>query len=250
MWSGRRHRWNSLLAAVTLLLGTLPPAFAQDGLDQIIAIARGGLFYDNWYEALEIEAPSDTHPAYPSEGGQSGAATWRCKECHGWDYRGVDGAYGQGSHYTGIKGIRDTVGGDPASIAEIIRNPQHGYSREMLTDSAVEKLAAFVSRGQIDMDQYIDRATKEASGSASGGFRQYRMVCSLCHGPNGKRLNFGTEDEPEFLGTIANDNPWEVLHKIRNGQPGVPMIALSGLSNLSVQHQVDILAYTRTLPIE
>ena len=27
----------------------------------------------------------------------SGSDTWRCKECHGWDYMGVDGAYAGGS---------------------------------------------------------------------------------------------------------------------------------------------------------
>ena len=39
---------------------------------------------------------------------RTGAATWRCKECHGWDYMGVDGQYGHGPHKTGFPGILDT----------------------------------------------------------------------------------------------------------------------------------------------
>jgi len=35
--------------------------------------------------------------ATQSSNTRSGKDTWRCKECHGWDYMGVDGAYGSGS---------------------------------------------------------------------------------------------------------------------------------------------------------
>ena len=69
------------------------------------SIARGGRLYDNWFEEIREHAPSRTHPAYPASGGQSADAktNWRCKECHGWDYRGRDGAYGEGKHATGMK---------------------------------------------------------------------------------------------------------------------------------------------------
>lgn len=68
---------------------------------------RGGLLYDKWWEINGQAAPPGNHPFYPSIGKQSGADTWRCKECHGWDYRGKGGAYSSptGSHYTGIKGV-------------------------------------------------------------------------------------------------------------------------------------------------
>ncbi len=35
-------------------------------------------------------------------------------------------------------------------------------------------------------------------------------------------IDFGTPGSPEFLGTIAAANPWELLHKVRFGQPGLP----------------------------
>ena len=72
--------------------------------------------------AIEAKAPEQSHPLYPADGEYAAKpkANWRCKECHGWDYKGRDGAYAKGSHYTGIKGIRQWAGGDddPTSIEQ------------------------------------------------------------------------------------------------------------------------------------
>src|SRR3990172_1061139 len=75
---------------------------------------RGGLLYDEWWvviaedeaEAHMAEGPATDHPLWKTQttNTRTGADTWRCKECHGWDYKGVDGAYGSGSHQTGFKG--------------------------------------------------------------------------------------------------------------------------------------------------
>ncbi len=115
----------------------------------------------------------------------------------------------------------------------------------MIPDSAVTKLALFVSLGQVDMDQYIDRATKTARGNVERGARFYQTICAVCHGFDGKAINFKDEQKPEYIGTVGSENPWETLHKIRNGQPGVPMVSMRVLP---VQDAVDILAYSQTLP--
>lgn len=209
------------------------------------AISRGGQLYDSWWAVTEHKAPTDTHPSYPAAGKKKVGITWRCKECHGWDYKGVDGAYSKGSHFTGIKGVRGMQGIEPARIIEIIKDKTHRYTEEMIPASAMEKLALFLSFGQIDMDRYIDRATKKARGDTLRGAQFFQTICANCHGYDGKELNFGNEKEPEFVGTVASDNPWETLHKIRFGQPGFPMVALGVLD---VQAQVDILAYAQTLP--
>lgn len=252
--------WSNVLVsfifsgfAAGVLLATPAPAAAQEARPvspismptNIWAISRGGQLYDSWWAVIEADAPKETHPAYPAEGKKNGATTWRCKECHGWDYKGKDGAYGKGSHYTGIKGVRGVAGVDPGSIPEILMDATHGYTEEMIPRSAMEKLALFLSFGQIDMDRYIDRATKTAHGDVNHGAQFFQTICANCHGYDGKELNFGNEDEPEFIGTVARDNPWEALHKIRFGQPGVGMVSLSVLS---VQEQVDILSYIQTLP--
>jgi thiosulfate dehydrogenase len=115
----------------------------------------------------------------------------------------------------------------------------------MIPDEAVKNLALFVSRGQVDMPQYIDYATKKARGDATRGARFYQAICSVCHGFDGKTINFKTAEKPEFIGTVAQANPQETMHKARNGQPGVPMVALGVLD---IQDIVDIIAYAQTLP--
>jgi thiosulfate dehydrogenase len=225
------------------------PAVAQEVTPEtptnIWAISRGGQLYDEWWAVIEAAEPKGTHPAYPAAGKKKGSTTWRCKECHGWDYKGVDGAYSSGSHRTGIKGLRGMAGVDPETIHNIIRNETHAYTEEMMPDSAIRKLALFISLGQIDMDRYIDRATKQAHGDPQRGAQFFQTICANCHGFDGKRMNFGDEDGPEYVGTVAGDNPWEALHKIRFGQPGVGMVSLSVLD---IQQQVDILSYAQTLP--
>ncbi|NIN67785.1 MAG: hypothetical protein GTO63_24380, partial [Anaerolineae bacterium] len=62
-------------------------------------------------------------------------------------------------------------------------------------------------------------------------------------------VNFGDEDEPEYVGTIATDNPQEFLHKVRFGQPGInPAMPAAVDLGWSVQDVVDVLAYAQTLP--
>ena len=112
-------------------------------------IARGGQLYDNWMAALDATPPKGNHPAYPAVGKRKGKTTWRCKECHGWDYMGEDGAYGRGSHFTGIKGLRNVVGMEPEKIEKFIMDETHAYTSKMIPDSALKKLALFLSRGQV-----------------------------------------------------------------------------------------------------
>ena len=214
------------------------------------AVARGGQLYDNWALTLDTEIPKETHPAYPSVGKQTGRVTWRCKECHGWDYKGVDGAYGKGSHYTGIKGVRRMVEMDPEKIIQFITDETHGYTTKMIPLRAMRKLALFLSKGQMEMGQYIDRETGRARGNLRRGASFFQTVCAICHGFDGEAIipegapALAAFGERGYMGSLGSNNPWEVLHKIRNGQPGVGMIVLGILSS---QDQVDILAYMQTL---
>jgi thiosulfate dehydrogenase len=262
---GRRGVGAAAGVALGLLLATPPLAFAdedekiegleasRDWMGGIPAaptedweIGFGGRLYDDWFEALALDAPEGTHPAYPADGKQEGAVTWRCKECHGWDYKGVAGAYASGSHFTGIKGIQGMIGVDPRQIERALRDQPHGFSAVQIPDEALERLALFVTRGQHEVDLHIDAASKKARGDAANGERYFQNICAPCHGFDGKALNFsGDPADPEYVGTVAADNPWETLHKIRNGQPGQPMPALRVLP---MQDSVDILTYAQTLP--
>ena len=262
------HRLGGTGAAVIAMVALLAPALPASAQDQPErgeeyhrdfvfgipsdptedwAIASGGRLYDKWWEALAVAKPQGNHPAYPAAGKVAGADTWRCKECHGWDYKGKNGAYSKGSHLTGIKGVDGASGTEPAAIVALLRAKPHNYSAEQIPDEALQRLALFVSKGQHDVEPYIDRATKKAKGDIERGHRLYQAVCAACHGFDGKALNFGSNEEPEFLGTLAADNPWEALHKVRNGQPGIPM---PFWRVFEMPNAVDVIAYAQTLPVK
>ncbi|UCD36086.1 MAG: hypothetical protein JSU90_04450 [Nitrospiraceae bacterium] len=238
-----------LLVACVLMIATSSSLRADDVRAltgrTFAQLARGGLLYDNWLAERGV-AINETHPAYPAAGTQKGESTWRCKECHGWDYKGKAGAYSQGSHFTGIKGIRDYANQDPHFIARIIGDDLHAFG-DRLTKEDVEALALFVAYGQIDTDLYISRETKKTIGDATNGGRIYLSTCTKCHGYDGKEINFKDDKSPEYIGTLASKNPWETLHKIRWGHPGTPMISLVFLD---LKEQLDVLAFCQALPAE
>lgn len=207
-------------------------------------LAAGGRIYDNWWDALDRKKPQSTHPSYPKEGKATGANTWRCKECHGWDYKGRSGEYASGSHFTGIKGIRGAEGRNPGSILRLLRAPLHGYTVEMISDDELRRVALFVSRGQHDVDRLKDRSGNPR-GDARRGQALYQTTCAACHGYDGRLLNWGSKEEPAIIGSDANSVPWEVLHKIRNSHTGVAMINMRALP---MSDAMAILAYARTLP--
>lgn len=220
-------------------------AFGERSAAQhLLVITRGGALYDKWYGELGQEPPKETHPAYPKAGKQKGESTWRCKECHGWDYKGAAGAYSKGSHYTGIVGIRNRTHAPIDATIATLKDKTHRFGK-LIPEKDLEALAHFVAHGQLDMDLYIDRATKRAKGDPAKGERIFQTTCARCHGSDGKSINFGTADQPEYIGTVANENPWETLHKIRMGQPGVPMISMLAFD---IQDHLHILAYGQTLP--
>ena len=231
---------HGVLAAVvaTLLVALSGPAAVAAETES--AIARGGRLYDKWFAENKAAKPADDHPAYPLKGGKYGKdASWRCKECHGWDYKGKDGAYASGGHATGIKGIQGAAGKDPASIGAILKDKNHGYSESMLSAEDVNDLALFVAKGQIDVSKYVDAASKKPKGDAAKGEAYFNTLCAGCHGKDGKML----KDAPP-LGSVA-DNAAEMLHKILNGQPGEAMPALRALDP---QISADIALHLQSLP--
>jgi len=210
--------------------------------DEASTLARGGLLYDKWFKVIGAPKPSETHPAWPSSNTKKkGNATHRCKSCHGWDLMGKDGAYASGSYKTGIKGLKQMAGASNDKVIAAMKDSTHGYSGKM-SDQDFSDVASFVTRGQVDMDAVIDRSTKLVSGNVAKGESYYNTVCAGCHARNGKE----PEDMPP-LGALSHKNPWEILHKIQNGQPDEAMPAMRAFD---LQVSVDILTYLQTLPKE
>ena len=226
-----------------LMLWTAGSVGAEPALSDPYLLALGGRLYDNWSVVLNRKPPKETHPSYPATGSAKGSATWRCKECHGWDYRGTEGRYATGQHATGIRGIQAWRGREPAEVVALLRGAAHGYTPEMIPDAEARALGLFVSQGQLDQAQLVD-AQGKARGEARRGMPFFQTICAFCHGLNGRKINFGTEQAPEYLGDAAQDNPWEVLHKMRNGQPGKEMVSLRMLPEAELAH---ILAFVQAL---
>jgi len=225
---------------VSILLSQAFIAIPALAGEEISNIARGGQLYDKWYKVIKAEKPKATHPAWPaSNTKKKGDATQRCKACHGWDLSGKDGAYATGSYKTGIIGLRAMQGVAPQKIVAIIKDKTHGFAGKMDEQDYMD-MALFVSKGQIDMNAVIDLKTKKVKGDPAVGEPLYNTVCANCHAKNGSL----PKDMP-MLGKLANKNPWEVLQKIMNGQPGEKMPALRAFDQ---QVAVDVLAYLQTLP--
>ena len=209
-------------------------------------LANGGRLYDKWYTVLDADKPEGTHPGWPSSNSRTGDTTFRCKSCHGWDYKGAAGKYGSGSYKTGIKGVTGVIGKDPAEIAAIIGNDTHGFTDEMIPADAKLRIATFLSRGLYETADYIEDGGK-AKGDAERGRNIFQNHCAACHGHDGAALNWGSAEEPEYGGTLANENPWEVLHKIVNGHPGTEMPAMRPFP---MEDASAVLAYSQSLKVK
>lgn len=242
-----------LAAPAPALADTAPPAndsFAHGAPadpSPAWSIAAGGRLYDNWWLTLDKEAPKTRNPAYPAAGKAKDTDTWRCKECHGWDYRGREGDYAAGSHATGIKGLRDAQGRPEAELVKTLRDRNHPYTPQMLSDTDLQRLAMFISRGQHDTTAALKGRPGKSTGDAARGKDIFQTTCAACHGFDGKLLNWGSEKEPEYIGTSANVFPEEFLHKARNGHTGAVMINLRAFA---MQDAIDVQAYAQTLPVK
>lgn len=214
---------------------------------------RGGLLYDNWWTTMRASAPAGNHPLYPPIGQQAGSVTFRCKECHGWDYKGRDGAYASGSRYTGIAGVLGTTL-TPQEIFNLLKaDPAivpHGHDMGTygMTDEAIWDVVAFTLDAVIDTTTLI-LPNRVFLGNEALGQAYYSIQCSTCHGEDGKFINFGTAQSPVYVGTLATTNPWEFLHKVRIGHPGSPMPSMD-LLGFSPQELAGIGRFSATLPAQ
>jgi len=206
-------------------------------------VVRGGLLYDNWWKINGESEPSENYARYPDTSSQSGSGTWRCKECHGWDYKGNEGAYEIGSsHYTDIEGLYQVKNRPMAYIYGAIVD----HNIPSLSEPDIWDLTKFLKEGTVDMNKYIvfsGAQSKSATGDADNGRTLYENSggCLKCHGADGNKI------AAVSVGAIANSNPWETLHKIRFGNSGTKMPAMIS-KGLSFQEQLDILTYAQTLP--
>ena len=215
----------------------------------IADIKQGGLLYDDWIKINKVEI-SKRHPLYPKKGIVEASKTWRCKECHGWDYLGDKGSYSEGFHYTGIKGILDTRNKPPQELFDALTNKSinHDFTENLnLSYSDTWALVRFIREGLIDINSVIT-SNGSIKGDPGNGKKLYVRYCNDCHGHDGGKVSFRELLEgPHGLGWESNSDPQETLHKIRWGHPGIDSSSMIADKKLSDKDTVDILSYCQTL---
>jgi thiosulfate dehydrogenase len=233
-----------------------PVQYQRERFSEEMHISRGGQLYDNWWKTtIETDKPERDHPLWKKQTGnkRSGYATYRCKECHGWDYRGKDGAYGRGSHYTGFRGVYGAAAGMSVKELEAVlkgsTNREHDFTK-YINENDIADLAIFLKKGVVDISRFINADGTPVNGSFKTGRNIFMDNCmQTCHGETGRTINFGSQEKTEFVGTVASGNPWEFIHKVRSGQPGTKMKSAL-ISKWKDQDIRDLLTFTRTLPVD
>lgn len=216
---------------------------------------RGGLLYDSWWIPLGAQIPQEDHPLWASQSTNpvTKSQTWRCVECHGWDYKGAGGDYGPNSiHFTGFPGVAQWSGGNPYEILAALqgaKNPDHDFSAAIGEQGLID-LALFISQVMLDDDQVIGTDKQiMVSYDLAAGKTLFEATCTPCHGTRGTGVNFSDELGPEYLATVARDDPWEFLHKARHGQPTMPDMPSTLTGGWSLEDQVNLMAYVQTLTL-
>ena len=203
---------------------------------------RGAKLYDIWFEELVVDPPTLLNPLW-ADNAKAGDTTpedsYRCAVCHGFDYKGD----------LGFPGISADAGKDPYAILATLKgstNPKHDFSA-LLDDQALADLSLFISKGQMDVTSIVADG-KPVNGNPDAGKVLFKNNCVKCHGSQGLAINFGTDAEPEYPATIANDGAVEFLTKLRFGQPGIAKMPANVDNNWKNQDYADAIAYVQTLP--
>ncbi|NOZ00161.1 MAG: hypothetical protein GXP40_13325 [Chloroflexi bacterium] len=243
----------SVVLLVLLLAGT-SMVFASKMSQETDDVVIGGQLYDRWYAVLNVEPPAGDMPIWARQttNTRSGEDTWRCSECHGWDYKGHEGAYSSGSHYTGFPNVMRAA--DGLTTDEIVghlqgqKDPAHDFS-EYMDATSMRQLAVFLKEGLIDDAQYIDSASlRVIGGNLDHGKALFEQRCTECHGEDGKKIIFRSEGVDEYLGSVANRDPWRFLHRTRFGVAGTEM-PVGYTFGWTPSDGRDVLKYAQTLPV-
>jgi len=213
---------------------------------------RGGRLYAAWDNLVDSELPQETHPLWPtnSAGDFPVRYTWRCINCHGWDYMGSRSrstlTVNRSMGYPDLFGMVNKPEEDilPSLTGKI--TSEHDFSAYLEEDD-LRDLAAFLSSELTLPDFIADWDTFQAQGTLEVGEQKFGEICASCHGQEGEKINLNTDQNPIFLGDMAWTNPWRIAHIIRFGHLNT-RVPPGELYGVPFSQQIDILAYIQTLP--
>lgn len=213
---------------------------------------KGGRLYVAWDLVNDSPPPTEMNGLWPTNTTNTvpNRFTWRCVNCHSWDYRGslseTQNSLFRSQDYPSLFGMMEKTPEEILPWLNGYNNPQHDF-RPYLSEQNMNDLSAFLSTGLFTPDLIANVETQLVSGTLSVGETAYNEYCASCHGMEGEKLNFGTTQTPSFMGDVSLTNPWRVAHTIRYGHIStrVPPAEVLGLA---FSQQIDIIAYTQTFP--
>lgn len=245
-------------------------------------IINGGIMYDKLWASESDFDQNSPHLATLKEFSNF----FRCKQCHGWDGLGNQGAYISRAPKTTrpnvtpinlfqmaqtesadelFEELKETSGRRDISYDLSTYDPESNNSEgdkmpnlnQILTDSQIWDLIKFLKEGMLDVSQLYD-------ASYSGSYPNGSMVISNLgkdgNGGNGKSyyaancaLCHGANGtaldlEGMTLGKFTRTKPNEVQHKIMFGQPGSIMMAIPDITLEEVRDLYKALADTQAFP--
>ncbi len=217
-------------------------------------VIRGAQLYDDWTKVV-VPAPTLTgnQPIWSQQTTSTlgGVDTWRCVSCHGWDYKGSEGAFRSGPNYTGFPGIYAARTKDASELEGILggaNGEAHDFQAYM-GDGDVQALVAFIQNGLIEDDEFIDPISlKVLGGDLANGLTLYSGTCAQCHGEDGRQIQFRYEGQNINLGKLAMQDPWRFLHRTRFGTARAPEMVIGANLGWTAQEGRDVLLYAQTLP--
>ena len=241
-----------LLITTSLILLETSQVNATSFLNVLGNAFRGAQLYDNWMAVLDVPAPEGEPILWYLQDTDKiqGADTWRCQECHGWDYKGDQGAYADGNHVTGFKGIQDMIGKTNEEIIAYLdgtNNIDHNFI-EFFSEKEMNDLAAFMLTKQVDLKLLVNYDTREILGHQENGQVYYIDTCQECHGENAANIIVNHDGFDMYISDLAYVDPWQAIHHARFGKANLDVQHAFEESGLSLYKIIDVLAYVQTLP--
>lgn len=128
-----------------------------EGEELAKAVQRGGQLYDHW---AKVSGQSTPEVMADEEGDAisnpaDAKHDFRCKNCHGWDYRGSQGFYRGKSYAVGLDLRAWAAGKTVAKIADKITHGEHGMPAygDVMSAAQIMDLSYFLKEGLHDTNK-------------------------------------------------------------------------------------------------
>lgn len=224
---------------------------ATDNDQESNPVSLGAQIYDDWTSIVEnAPVPVGDHPIWSRQTNNTvaGIETWRCVNCHGWDYQGKDGAYGFGPYSTGFPSILEASSESSDYLRGALtgeNDAQHDFS-SLMNEEELDSVLAFIQTGLVDDNEYIDIFTRKViDGNLANGKEKYQEACASCHGEDGTLATFRYEGREVALGTLAIQDPWRFLHRTRFGTARAPEMPIGYDLGWTAEDGRDVVYYVQ-----